>query len=122
MYCRLAEELGVHLELINTTGLVRIKEKYGASEMPGGLAGADPEYQQMAINAVTYAHEAVEHKVGIIGVGGINNGQQALKMKQAGANLLSVNTAVRERGVRVLRLIERELIEETLRRYMNQTK
>lgn len=110
-YIRLAEETGVHLELINTTGREEIKAKYGAEHTPGGLAGADPDYQDLAITAIRYVAEAVDGKVDIIGTGGVNNGAQADKMLKAGAKAIGINTAMRELGVKAVRQIERELIE-----------
>lgn len=100
-------------ELINTTGLDHIKERYGLpKQFPGGLAGADPEYQQMALDAVKFVYERVGGRVDIIGVGGINSGAQALKMIEAGASALSINTAVRALGLGAIRIIEKQLLEK----------
>lgn len=106
MYCRIALEAEIALELINTTALKQIKDKYGAGDLPGGLAGADPDYQQMAVEAVRYVYEAVGDKVDIIGMGGVNSPEQALKMIRAGASAIGINTAVRQLGLRAVNVIE----------------
>jgi dihydroorotate dehydrogenase len=106
MYCEIALRTGVNLELINTTALRHIKEKYGAADLPGGLAGADPDYQQLAEDSVRYVFEAVGDKVDIIGMGGVNSGERAMKLVEAGASALGINTAVRQLGLRAINIIE----------------
>ncbi len=107
MYCRLAERTGLDfLSLINTTGLKHMKAKYGAAGLPGGLGGADPEYQQMALDAVGYAFDAVGDRTDIMGMGGINGPEPAVKMLRAGARAIGVNTAVRQLGANVMGLID----------------
>lgn len=106
MYCRLAEATGTHLELINTTANPGIKAKYHADGLPGGLAGADPDYQVMATQAVSYAYQQVGDKVNIIGVGGIDTPMRARAMIEAGASAVSINTAIRALGIGVFRYLE----------------
>lgn len=109
-YARLALETGIdYFELINTTTLPNIKGKYGLENRPGGLAGADPDYQDLAEWAVRYFYEAVGDKVDIIGMGGVNTAVRAMRLIRAGASAISINTAVREHGPRVMSAIERDL-------------
>ena len=113
-YCKWAqwrEEYLDAFELINTTALPHIKARYGMGpEMPGGLAGADAEYQQMALDAVKYVYEAVGDRVDIIATGGCDSGQQALKMVENGASAIGINTAIRRLGLGAPRTIERDLL------------
>jgi dihydroorotate dehydrogenase len=106
MYCALAHATGIHLELINTTGLAHIKVKYGASGLPGGLSGADPDYQALRDQVIRYVYENVGDKVSIIGSGGINSPEQAMAAIGAGASAVSVNTAIRTHGLRTIKNIE----------------
>ena len=106
MYCRLVERTGLGiLSLINSTALERIKVKYMAADMPGGLAGSDPEYQQLALDSVRYLYEGVGDKVDIIGMGGVDSADQAVRMFKAGASAIGVNTAIRKLGLRTMRVI-----------------
>lgn len=107
MYCRLAQEAELdYLELINTTARTDIKAKYNASALPGGLAGADPDYQDMAASAVKYVYEAIGDKTDIIGMGGVNNAERALVLIRNGASSVGINTGVRELGARAVTTIE----------------
>ena len=106
MYCRLVERTGLGiLSLINSTALERIKVKYMAADMPGGLAGSDPEYQQLALDSVRYLYEGVGDRVDIIGMGGVDSADQAVRMFKAGASAIGVNTAIRKLGLRTMRVI-----------------
>ncbi len=107
VYCRLAIETGIALELINTTGLTIIKAKYKADHLPGGLAGADPDYQDMAEDAIRYVYE--ETGADIIGMGGVNSGERALRLIKVGASAIGINSAVRQFGPGVMNKVEYEL-------------
>jgi dihydroorotate dehydrogenase len=123
-YCGLAEFREMDFdafELINTTALSHIKAHYGAEETLGGLAGADPEYQEMALNAVRYVYEHVGNRFDIIGTGGVDNPDQALKMIEAGASAIGINTAVRKLGLGVMRYVEGGLAEGIDRKYPEAT-
>ena len=103
VYCKLVTEEGLEvLELINTTALAHIKAKYGAAELPGGLAGADPDYHQLALRTVKYVYEAVGDKVDIIATGGVNGPEPAIAMIRFGASAVGVNTAIRKHGLSVI--------------------
>jgi dihydroorotate dehydrogenase len=119
-YCSLAEfrELDFDaFELINTTALPHIKACYGVEDIPGGLAGTDPEYQEMVLKAVRYVYEHVGNRFDIIGTGGVDSPQQALKMIEAGASAIGINTAVRKLGLGVMRFVEGGLLNEIDQKY-----
>jgi len=120
-YCKWVEWREEYLdafELINTTALPHIKARYGMTpEIPGGLAGADAEYQQLALDAVKYVYEAVGDRVDIIATGGCDSGEQALKMLEHGGSAIGVNTAIRSLGLRMPRVIERDLLGLIAQKY-----
>jgi dihydroorotate dehydrogenase len=110
MYCEVALQTGLsYLELINTTAIPEIKARYGAADLMGGLAGADPEYQRMAAEAVAYVYTAIGDKVDVMGMGGVNSLAQAERLIRAGASGVGVNTAVRELGAKVMVKLKTEL-------------
>jgi dihydroorotate dehydrogenase len=112
-YCRLYEDTGLDgFEFINTTGLISIKKRYHAEGEAGGLAGADKEYQQMALDSVRYVRRQLGPNVIINGMGGINSGAAAADMLEAGATMYSVNTYVREGGLRTFTGLSRGLVEQ----------
>jgi len=118
MYSRLGLRTGADfISLINTTAKKEIKGKYGAEDLPGGLAGADPEYQQMAIDAVRYVFEAIGDKVDIMGMGGNNSDQQQIGLITAGARATGVNSAVRQHGHRAVS--QRDIDASNFMRRMN---
>ncbi len=110
IYCDLITEFDVIMELINSTGKQHIKDRYNAGHLRGALAGGDREFQQMSEDAVRYVYEATGGD--IIGVGGIGVGEagQALRLIQAGASALGVNTGVKKRFPRIMTSTEREII------------
>lgn len=110
LYVELVRATGVNLELINTTALQRIKEKYGAADMPGGLAGADADYHRLAMDTIRYVYDRVGDLISIVGCGGVHDGTTALDLVRSGASAVSLNTAVRTRGLGVVREIEREMV------------
>lgn len=97
-------------ELINSTALATIKRKYGVEDLPGGLAGADPDYQKLALDSVRYVYEAAGGRLAIHGMGGINSAEQNLLMIGAGASATSINTGVRSLGRRAMRQLEAGMI------------
>jgi len=110
IYSGLVNEFDIIMELINSTGMPRLKAKYGAEDLPGALAGGDTEFQQMAEDAVRYVYEATGGD--IIGVGGVGVGRsdQAVRLIRAGASALSVNTGIRSRKAKIMTSTERDLI------------
>lgn len=111
MYIRLAQQTGVALELINTTAKADIKGKYGAANAPGGLGGAEPAYQELALASVSYVYRQTHGEVPIIGMGGIDSPEQEYKMIRAGASAVGVNTVVRSLGHTTFRSLETGLFD-----------
>jgi dihydroorotate dehydrogenase len=114
MYCEVIRrtELDI-ISLINSTALARIKAKYGAAHVSGGLSGGDPEYQQMAVDSVAYVYETVGDKVDIIGTGGIAGPQadeQAIRLVRAGASALGRVTGIARDLVRVATNTDRAVL------------
>jgi dihydroorotate dehydrogenase len=111
MYSRLAAA-GMYdiISLINSTALEDIKDKYGAAHLPGGLAGADSEYRRIAVRVVSHVYENVGDTVDIIGLGGVNNGRTAMTLIEAGASAIGVVSSPRQKGLHVIRNIERDMI------------
>lgn len=125
MYCKWVEwreDAFDALELINTTALPHIKARYGLEQLPGGLAGADTEYQQMALDAVKYVYEAVGDRTDIIATGGCNTPEQALKMIEHGGSAIGVNTIIRKLGLRAPRLLEGGLLKLITKEYPEATR
>src|SRR6185312_3848727 len=123
-YCKWAqyrEGLIDAFELINTTALPHIKTRYNAASLPGGLAGADQEYQQMALDAVRFVYEAVGDKVDIIYTGGANSGDQVLLGLENGGSAAGVNTAIRTFGIAAPRLFERRILQLIKQKYPDAT-
>jgi dihydroorotate dehydrogenase len=108
LYCSLANETGVALELVNTTSLRHIKAKYEAEDLPGGLAGADPDYQALALRSVRYVFENTS--VPIIGIGGVDSAEHGLAMVQAGASAVGINTGIRTLGLGAFTLLEGQML------------
>ena len=71
----------------------------------GGLSG--PAIKPIALRAVYNLYEAVQ--IPIVGIGGVSSGRDALEMIMAGATLVGVGSAVRQRGVSALGEIATEL-------------
>jgi dihydroorotate dehydrogenase len=95
----------------NTTvrrdGLVTPKEVVEALGS-GGLSG--PPLHARAVSVVRRVRAALPSAT-IIGVGGIEHGDDARRMMDAGANLVQIYTAFVYRGPFAARLIARELVE-----------
>jgi dihydroorotate dehydrogenase len=66
----------------------------------------------LALGSVRYVYEAVGDKVDIIGMGGIDSAEQAMKMIRAGASAIGINTAVRALGAKVMNKIEMGLSDK----------
>lgn len=77
------------------------------SNVTGGLSG--PCVRPVALKLV-YECRKAGIQIPIIGMGGITNGEDAIKMFIAGANLIGVGTAVYYRGVDVFDKINKEIV------------
>ena len=73
----------------------------------GGLSG--PAIKPIGVRAVYEVYREVEKP--IIGVGGINDGRDALEYIMAGASAVEIGTAIYYRGIEVFNLIAKEIKE-----------
>ena len=71
----------------------------------GGLSG--PMIKPVAVRCVFDIYKAV--KIPIIGLGGITTGEDAIEMIMAGASLVGIGTAVRQRGIDVFSKVTKEM-------------
>lgn len=111
----IANELNI-IALINSTALAAIKAKYGAADMPGGLAGGDRQYMDLAVDSVRYVYEAAGGQLDVHGLGGVGYGEspswQALRLLKGGASAVSVVTGIRPLKHRSARTVERGILKE----------
>ncbi|MEA3254923.1 MAG: dihydroorotate dehydrogenase [Candidatus Altiarchaeota archaeon] len=77
------------------------------SNKSGGLSG--PAIKPVAIRCVYEIYETVD--IPVIGIGGVQDGSDAVEMFMAGASAVGVGTAVWKRGINVFDNICRELEE-----------
>jgi dihydroorotate dehydrogenase len=120
LYCKLATmhaDVIDAFELINTTALPHIKERYGVGALPGGIAGASDEFQQLALDSIRYLYEGAGDGVDIIGTGGVDSAGQAVKMLENGASAIGINTGVRKLGLGAMRLVEKGALMDIRTRY-----
>jgi dihydroorotate dehydrogenase (NAD+) catalytic subunit len=94
-------------DAITAINTVLIKDK-DLSMGQGGLSG--PAIHSTAIEAVSKIHKAV--KIPIIGIGGVNNGKEALDMIKAGATAVGIGSGVYYRGIEIFSEILEELKKE----------
>ena len=71
----------------------------------GGLSG--PMIKPVAVRCVFDIYKAV--KIPIIGLGGVTTGEDAIEMIMAGASLVGIGTAVRQRGIDVFVKVTKEM-------------
>jgi len=71
----------------------------------GGLSG--PMIKPVAVRCVFDIYKAV--KIPIIGLGGVTTGEDAIEMIMAGASLVGIGTAVRQRGIDVFAKVTKEM-------------
>lgn len=110
--CVSAEEAGADaLCLINTLGpgmLIDIDiRKSVLSNRTGGLSG--PCVKPVALRAVFEAYSRID--IPIIGTGGVSNGNDAVEMLMAGADVVGVGSAVYEGGIEVFDKINSGMLE-----------
>ncbi len=76
----------------------------------GGLSGQP--LKQQATQVLARLHQAIGDQVPLIGVGGIETGQDAIKRVQAGATILQAYTGYVYRGPSFAQLVHQEMLEE----------
>lgn len=101
------------LTLINTVGPgmaidLRSRMPILANKV-GGMSGR--AIKPLAVRMVADVYKATEGALPIIGVGGIETGEDALEMMLAGASLVGIGTAVYTRGVDVFKSVATEMQE-----------
>lgn len=84
--------LNLHLDGVILTNTTLDKNSLGEGPHPeGGLSG-NPLFEK-ALSFVSEAYKVVGGKIPIIGVGGIDSGEKALRMMLAGASLIQIYTS-----------------------------
>jgi dihydroorotate dehydrogenase (NAD+) catalytic subunit len=78
----------------------------------GGISG--PAIKPIALRCVYQIYETVS--IPILGMGGINTGEDAIEMVMAGASAVGVGSAIHYRGMEAFSLIARE-IEQWMKRH-----
>ncbi len=73
----------------------------------GGMSG--PAIKPIAVRCVYQIYEVVE--IPIIGIGGIQNGRDAIEMMMAGANVVGIGTAVIEKDINIFSNVCNEIIQ-----------
>lgn len=95
---------GVSGFVVGNTSVQRVGLKADQNSLSaigkGGLSGA-PVYQR-ALDRVSFAYRKTEGKLPIIGVGGIETGEQLVEMIRAGASLVELYTALVYHGPSVV--------------------
>lgn len=80
--------------------------RYGLSQLPqaseeGGLSGL-PLFER-SLEVVSYLRNRLDSRIPIIGVGGIQSPEQALRMRNAGASLIQVYTGLIYQGPKLIK-------------------
>ncbi|MFH1588466.1 MAG: dihydroorotate dehydrogenase [Candidatus Diapherotrites archaeon] len=105
------EEAGADgLTAINTMPAMVIdinKKKPVLSFKRGGMSGT--ALRPIAVRCIYDLYENVD--IPIIGLGGVMNGKDAIELMQAGATSIGVGTAVIQKGTKIFKTIEKEMIE-----------
>ena len=125
-YCNWAtynEDYFDAFELINTTRKPEIWAKHGLDpdKVIGGLAGSDPDFQQLALDATRYVYEAIGDRFDIITNGGIDSGRQLVLALENGGSAVGINSAIPKLGLGAMKLIEREGLAILKRKYPEAT-
>ena len=101
----------------NTTTDPELKAKYGWGNKPGGLSGADPEYQARADRRMyKISSYMLKHEIDMarIGVGGISDGPSAIRRLANGAQAVQMVT-----GIASTRLRGAEQIKEGILKHLD---
>ena len=96
----------------NTTVDDYLKSAYGWQGRAGGLSGDSPVYRRRATERMKYITQQTRG-TGLqrIGVGAVNDAQSAVERLEAGAQVVQVVTAIRQRKAKVARVINVGIIE-----------
>ncbi|KAI0566933.1 dihydroorotate dehydrogenase (quinone) [Gracilaria domingensis] len=113
--CQVVEQLGVEGLIISNTTVSRegLKSQSPCAEEKGGLSGRP--LRELSTEIVRKAYGFTGGRIPIIGVGGIECGQDAYDKIRAGACLVQIYTALIYQGPRLVQRIKDEL-DELLKR------
>lgn len=99
------EEIDTVVDILIETPLDGIEAVAGSFDMDpthgGAITGA--MLTDRAIEIVRYVAERSEHNYPIIGSGGVMTEEDVVRMMEAGASLVALNTGIRENGMRLLK-------------------
>jgi dihydroorotate dehydrogenase len=96
----------------NTTTSDSIKSLYGWQDKPGGVSGNNHEFRSAANNQMRHiTRESIGTGLQRVGVGGISGPRSAIERMEAGAQLVQVVTAIRQRKAKIARYINQGLID-----------
>lgn len=107
--CAVVTDLGVNGLIISNTTVDKsgLKSKY--RDEVGGLSGKP--LKEKSTKMIYKAYQLTDGKVPIIGVGGVQSGQDAYDKIRAGATLIQLYTALAYQGPWVVRRIKKELAQ-----------
>jgi len=77
------------------------------SNKMGGISG--PAIKSVAVRCVADVYAFTDGKIPIIGVGGVENGADAIELMMAGASLVGMGTSVLQEGYGVFDRVAREI-------------
>jgi dihydroorotate dehydrogenase len=104
----------------NTTVDETIKARYGWAGQPGGVGGSDSNFRKLATERMRHiTRETAGTGLHRIGVGGISDAASAIERIEAGAEIIQVVTAIRQRRGMVARMINKGILRELNRRGMD---
>lgn len=95
------------ITLINTFGpgmaIDPATAKSILSNKTGGISG--PAIKPLAVRCVADVYKATEGKLPIIGIGGVETGEDAIELMCAGASLVAIGTAILTQGYGIFRTV-----------------
>ncbi|PXF41768.1 Dihydroorotate dehydrogenase (quinone), mitochondrial [Gracilariopsis chorda] len=105
--CKVVRHLNVDGIIISNTTVSREGLKSPNAIEPGGLSGRP--LKRLSTELIRKAYAFTEGAVPIVGVGGIENGQDAYDKIRAGASLVQLYTALVYHGPRLVQRVKAEL-------------
>jgi dihydroorotate dehydrogenase len=104
----LASYFKVGIAASNTTKDPNLKLNFGEEfkNKIGGFGGNSQVFSDMSTRQIIY----INGQVPVIGIGGINGPERAREKFDAGASLVAINTALREKGLGIAGLINRGIL------------
>ena len=95
----------------NTTINPSIKARYGETwqNQAGGLSGNDPAFRALSTAKIRHIYSETNGQMEIIGVGGVHDVWSVIEKIKAGATVVQIVTAIREKGPTLPGKINHEL-------------